>query len=1261
MLVNNSEIKITSWNVRGLRKLTKLKQVINRLKHLRSKIVFLQETHLMASDIPCLEKRWPGQVIYSSYNNYARGVAILVHKSVPFQITQTIQDPTGRYVIAQGNIMLYKVNLINIYGPNEDRPSFFEGLLLTVSTLEGLYIFGGDFNCTLDPVMDRLTGTDISHVQTRRKLTEFIKDLRLVDVWREKNPNKKEFSCHSSTYKTYSRIDYFLISVELLINVANCWYDSIVISDHAAASMEISLGIFAQHSQRWRFQIYWLQDSSFLKFMGACIDNYFLLNTDETTASVRWEAFKAYIRGEIIKYTSSKTKQHKKEIQTLERQIKTLELDLYENIDEDKQQQLAVMRAQYNKLTTDKVAKTLLWTKQAYYDQGEKPSKLLAWRVKKMQAERTINSITTMSGDLTTDPIEINATFRNFYELLYKSEYAGATQQQTFLDQLQFQSLSGDEMEVLDRALTVEDLYDAMSSMNSGKAPGPDGIPIEFYKKFKQKLAQPLLDMFNESYKTGTLPPSLRLAMITVILKPDKSPTSCSSFRPISLMGCDTKILCKALSKRLEKYLPQLISNDQNGFVLQRQGFHNIRRVLNVLFEKNNAKDTAMLSVDASQAFDRIEWKYLFDLLPRYGLGETFLKWIKLLYTNPTAEILTNNTISKPFSLQRSTRQGCPLSPLLFTLAIEPLAIAVRTRRNIFGIRIWDIEHHIALYADDIIFFLTNLKSSIPNLINLLENFGEFSGYRINKSKSVLLFLNEEERRNPKINTPFMATQEGFKYLGIKIAPELGDIVPTNYNPLVDEVTEKLDRWSKLPISMIGRINLIKMSIIPKFIYLFQALPLPLPSNFHKKIDSIFTQFIWNNRKGRLRLKLLFLPYERGGLRVPNLKWYYWAAQLSSAMYYFSSSTPPAWVNIEQKSVSDLPIKQYLYSSDVKTLKKQTRNPFVKNTISVWYAAHNFVDETITLSRFTPIWGNRQFRPGRLDGGFKLWAEKGIGTISDLYFEGTLLRFDQLCQKYGIPQKHFFKYLQLRSFITSKHNSFMATPPLSIIEETVINNLNGNKHISRFYNLLAEYSTESASDKLNAWRTDTQEDISEEDWGGACLKAQTNSINTSLKLIQYKWLMRVYITPAKLHRISPNIPDVCVKCLTEKGTLIHCLWGCSKILVFWENVVKCLSQMVKCNIPLTSTVCILGIYPKDFIRTTKQSKMIDFGLLHARRVIALYWKNVEPPSLAIWKKELTTCLGLERLTYIVKGKQEKFACIWESFMSFLTNETDNTD
>lgn len=76
---NISDIKITSWNVRGLKKLIKLKQVMNRIKHLKSKIVFLQETHLTVSDVKFVKNRWPGQVIHASFNNYARGVLILIH------------------------------------------------------------------------------------------------------------------------------------------------------------------------------------------------------------------------------------------------------------------------------------------------------------------------------------------------------------------------------------------------------------------------------------------------------------------------------------------------------------------------------------------------------------------------------------------------------------------------------------------------------------------------------------------------------------------------------------------------------------------------------------------------------------------------------------------------------------------------------------------------------------------------------------------------------------------------------------------------------------------------------------------------------------------------------------------------------------------------------------------------------------------------------------------------------------------------------
>lgn len=178
------------------------------------------------------------------------------------------------------------------------------------------------------------------------------------------------------------------------------------------------------------------------------------------------------------------------------------------------------------------------------------------------------------------------------------------------------------------------------------------------------------------------------------------------------------------------------------------------------------------------------------------------------------------------------------------------------------------------------------------------------------------MFLNKKDKQNPIIKTPFATATEGFRYLSVKITPEVSD--------------------------MVGRINLIKMTILPQFLYYFQTPPLPLPK-MCEKINRLLGQFIWNDRKARLRLKLLYWPYERALRQLPNLRWYYIAAQLTSALYYFNTTTPPVWVSIEQESIPDLPLSLYLYSSDIKILTRRTKNPFLKNTISVWYAADKHI------------------------------------------------------------------------------------------------------------------------------------------------------------------------------------------------------------------------------------------------------------------------------------------------------------------------------
>lgn len=181
------------------------------------------------------------------------------------------------------------------------------------------------------------------------------------------------------------------------------------------------------------------------------------------------------------------------------------------------------------------------------------------------------------NGEKIVDPLEINNIFKLYYENLYKSECTNNLEgQDNFLDKLQFPKLLEGTRSNSERNLSIEELSKALQGMSSGKAPGPDSLPMEIYKMFAGKLLPHLLEMFNESFEKGILSPSLRSALIILILKPGKPPNEKSSYRQISLMSCNFIILCNALAKRIETHIPNVIMNDQNGFVLGRQPLHNI-------------------------------------------------------------------------------------------------------------------------------------------------------------------------------------------------------------------------------------------------------------------------------------------------------------------------------------------------------------------------------------------------------------------------------------------------------------------------------------------------------------------------------------------------------------------------------------------------------------------------------------------------------------------------------------------------------------
>ena len=245
----------------------------------------------------------------------------------------------------------------------------------------------------------------------------------------------------------------------------------------------------------------------------------------------------------------------------------------------------------------------------------------------------------------------------------------------------------------------MEECLSALKSFHRNKAPGTDGLSAEFYLCFWNEISNPLIDCLNHGALLEELSISQRQGIISLIPKKNKDPLLLKNWRPISLLNTDYKLATKCIAKRMEKVLPHLIGRDQTGYIKGRFLGENIRLISDII--KQNEKEEGMiLFLDFEKAFDSLEWGYLLEVLNAMNFGPNVCNWIHTFYHNITSCVVNNGYASDFFSLQRGVRQGCPLSGLLFVLAVEPLANQIRMDNSIKGLKNESKVTKLSLYAD---------------------------------------------------------------------------------------------------------------------------------------------------------------------------------------------------------------------------------------------------------------------------------------------------------------------------------------------------------------------------------------------------------------------------------------------------------------------------------------------------------------------------------------------------------------------------------
>ena len=242
------------------------------------------------------------------------------------------------------------------------------------------------------------------------------------------------------------------------------------------------------------------------------------------------------------------------------------------------------------------------------------------------------------------------------------------------------------------------------------------------------------------------------------------------NYRPISLLNCVYKIASGAIANRIKTTLHKLINKDQTGFVAGRYVGENTRLLYDIMqYADDNNLPGLLLLVDFEKAFDSLSFNFIHKVLSFFGFGQSIIQWIHVLYNNAALAVNQGGNLSSFFNIGRGCRQGDPLSPYIFILCAEILAIKIRNNSNIKGIKVGDTEFKISQYADDTSVVLDGSDTSLQETLNELSDFAKMSGLRVNFDKTQLVWIGLNKYSSHSIKTKWKLSwgKTDFRLLGI--------------------------------------------------------------------------------------------------------------------------------------------------------------------------------------------------------------------------------------------------------------------------------------------------------------------------------------------------------------------------------------------------------------------------------------------------------------------------------------------------------------
>lgn len=1176
-MIMDEQLTIFSQNCRGgLSVAAKRRDLFQYLRSKKYNIICLQDTHINTNLEAFIKAEWGYEAFFSSYTTNSRGVMILINNNFEQKVNRVKIDKNGNYIILDITIEDQKITLVNLYGPNNDNPQFYENLKHKINEFENeQVIMCGDWNLVIDPTMDSYNYLHINNPRARQVILNHLEDENFIDPWRVMHEDIKKYTWRRlNPIKKQARLDFFLIHESIFQYVT----DSDIIPGYRTDHSAIILKFKFQENERgkgyWKFNNSLLKDKTYIEEIKKTIEEVkatyatnsnlgenitnedLLFNIND---QLFLETLLMIIRGNTIKYSSIKKKEMIKEEKNLEQEIKIMECEInndFVNSDLELIQTLAQKQERLVEIRKNKIEGVMLRSKARYEDLGEKPTKYFLNLENRHFTNKVMNKLIDDDDSHYTDTKDILNCQKRFYQKLY--EEVKITNERPIENILgnNDKKLSNHTAESLEGEILLTELSRALKDMKNDKSPGLDGFTIEFFKFFWIDLGIFVLRSLNYGYRTGNLSVTQKQGVITCLPKPNKNRHYLKNWRPISLLNVVYKLASSVIANRIKTVLRSLIHQDQTGFVSGRFIGENVKLIYDILFEtKNQELPGLILSVDFEKAFDTVSWQFIEKVLKYFNFGPSVISWVKLFQNGSESCIIQNGFMSEFLKLNRGCRQGDPISPYIFILCAEILGQMIRKSDNLHGIEIQGKEFRLSQYADDTQIFLNGTENSLQEALSILNTFYEMSGLKINveKTKAIWVGSFSNSLRQMCSNYKLDWTQGPFKILGVTFTTEVFNIWDVNANEIVAKAENLCKQWSKRKLTLFGRITVIKSLVLSKFNHLFLALPNP-PGELIKQLEKLFYKFLWNSGPDRIKRSIIVKDLRVGGLRMVNISSFIKALKITWLRRIIQNSQDNSWYALSNIDFQ----KVFSFGSGFASHYKQhIYNPFWKEILQNWAEFCNTIKiESIDQVLNSPLWYNKNL----LNGGniyIADWYEKGLRQISDLIDEqGNIYSFDVLKGMYNLRGT----FLDFQALIRKIPNDWK----IKLNDNKIVSNINrynvncnlyvqqlikDRRGCRRLYDLMVDANTMILNEK---WDREIP-NILAQDWKNyySVIKSLKE---VKLKDFQYKVNNKILVTKSFLNRINKIDNNLCEYCHREAETIYHLFIECEKVKQFWGQL-----------------------------------------------------------------------------------------------------------